>query len=79
MASIPWNVFELEQGQGQGNEGCVCEGELREPWLACRVGMEQELLCECCEARAAEQNCFRGKNEQVGHDPSKIQALGRSI
>lgn len=45
-----------------------------------RVGMEQEMvLCECSEARAAEQNCFRAKNEQVGHDPSKIQALGRSI
>lgn len=44
-----------------------------------RVGMGQELLCECSEARAAEQNCFRGKNEQVGHDPSKIQAVGRSI
>lgn len=44
-----------------------------------RVGMEQELLCECSEARAAEQNCFRGKNQQVWDDPSKIQALGRSI
>lgn len=44
-----------------------------------RVGMGQELLCECSGARAAEQNCFRAKNEQAGDDPSKIQALGRSI
>lgn len=44
-----------------------------------RVGMEQELLCEHSEDRAAEQSCCRGKNEQVWGDPSKIQALGRSF
>lgn len=55
------------QGQAGGNEGCVCAGGHR------------ELLCECPEDRAAEQSCFRARNQQVWDDPSKIQDLRRSV
>lgn len=43
------------------------------------VLVEQELLWECSEDRAEELNCSRGKNQEVWDDPSKIQALKRSI